>query len=239
MKNSFISGEINNLNERRENLIMETKMQNKQAMEQTGQTSKDSTKQTLDFITDKIKGKFIMLPQFIYSSNKKFNDAIKLDTDTDASLEDMLDGYENLFQGDDYYEELFDDAVFSDEMYNLVTVMRSYSDLIDNGNEDAGVNLMTMLFRIYQKTGNLEKRCYSALNKLFVANNDAAPYYLALDWILHSDKGWQDDFIVERGYDLMAKLAENGNWLANAYYEEKERYEKTNEIHREICGNDF
>lgn len=215
---------------------METKMKNNQTMEQAGQANKDSTKQTLDFITDKIKGKFVMLPQFIYSSNEKFNEAIKLDTDTDACLEDMLDGYENLFQGDDFYEELFNNALFSDEMYNSVTVMRSYSELMDAGNEDAGVNLMTMLFRIYQKTGNLEKCYYSTLNRLFATNNDAAPYFLALDWMLHSDKEWNDDYTVERGYELMAKLAENGNWLADSYYDEKERYEKTNEIHREICG---
>ena len=44
---------------------METKMKNNQTMEQAGQANKDSTKQTLDFITDKIKGKFVMLPQFI------------------------------------------------------------------------------------------------------------------------------------------------------------------------------
>lgn len=117
--------------------------------------------------------------------------------------------------------------------------MRSYSELMDKGNEDAGVNLMTMLFRIYQKTGKLEKRYYFTLNKMFATNNDATPYFLALDWILHSDKGWQDDFTVERGYKLLSNLAENGNWLANAYYEEKEHYEKINEIHREICVNDL
>lgn len=203
------------------------------------QINKDNTKQTLDFITDKIKGKFVMLPQIIYSSNEKFNEAIKLDMETDTSLKDCLEGYENLFQCDDYYKELFDDNTFSDEMYDLVTVMRSYSKLMDDRNEKAGINLMTMLSRIYQKTGNLKERYYSTLNKMLSTNNDAAPYYLALDWILHSDKDWQDDFIVERGYDLMAKLAENGNWLANSYYDEKERYEKTNEIHREICGCDL
>lgn len=80
---------------------------------------------------------------------------------------------------------------------------------------------------------------YSALNGLFAANNDAAPYFLALDWILHNDKGWQDDYTVERGYDLMASLKKNGNWLANSYYDEKGRYEKTNEVHREICGCDL
>lgn len=214
---------------------METKMQNKQ----TEQVNKGNTKQTLDFITDKIKGKFVMLPQFIYSSNEKFNEAIKLDMNTDASLEDCLDGYENLFQGNNFYEELFNDNIFSDEMYDLITVMKLYSELMDNGNKEAGVNLMTMLFRIYQKTGNLEKRYYFTLNKLFATNNDAAPYYLALDWILHSDKDWQDDFTVARGFELMARLAENGSWLANSYYDEKERYEKTNEIHREICGCDL
>ncbi len=225
---------------------METKMQNNQTMKLADNDKATqaldfiNTKQTLDFITDKIKGKFIMLPQFIYSSNEKFNEAIKLDTDTDASLEKYcFDGYEDLFQSDDFYEELFDDTLFSDDMYDLVTVMRSYSELMDNENEEAGINLMTMLFRIYQKTGNLEKRYYSTLNKLFAMNNDAAPYFLALDWILHSDKNWHDDYTVERGYELLSKLAENENWLANAYYDEKEHYEKTNQIHREICGNDL
>jgi len=194
--------------------------------------TKNQMENTLDTLTQVVKGKFVMLPQFIYSSDKEFDKAIKLDTDTDVCLEDCLEGYENLFQSDDYYEELFNDAVFSDEMYDLVTVMRSYSDLMNKGNEDAGANLMTMLFRICQKTGNLKKRYYSILNKLFATNNDAAPYFLALDWILHSEKGWQDDFIVERGYKLMAQLKENGNWLANLYCEEEERYEK-NKIYKE------
>lgn len=179
---------------------METKTQNNQTM---AQANEGKATQTLDFITDKIKGKFIMLPQFIYSSYEKFNETIKLDMDTEDSLKD-INGYENLFQSDDYYEELFNDTVFSDKMYDLVTVMRSYSELMDDGNEEAGTNLMTMFFRIYQKTGNLKERYCSTLNKLFAANNDAAPYYLALDWILDSDKGWQDDFTVERGYELMA-----------------------------------
>lgn len=213
---------------------METKTQNNQTMELADNDKATqaldfiNTKRTLDFIPQEIKGKFIMLPQFIYSDNEKFNEIIKLDMDTDTSLKDCFEGYENLFQIDDYYEELFNDTVFSDEMYDLVTVMRSYSELMDNGNEDAGVNLMTMLFRIYQKTGNLEKRYYFTLNKLFAMNNDAAPYFLALDLILHSEKDWKDDFTVERGYDLMAQLVENDNWLANAYYEEKECYENIN-----------
>ena len=204
---------------------METKTKNNQTMEWA---NKDKVTQTLDFITQEIKGKFIMLPQFIHSSNGKFNEAIKLDMETDASLKDCLEGYENLFQSNDYYEELFNDTVFSDEMYDLVTVIRSYSKLMDDGNEEAGINLMTILFRIYQKTGNLEKRYYFTLNKLFATNNDAAPYYLALNWILHSDKGWQDDFIVRRGYNLLSNLAKNGNGFAISY--EEKYYGKTNEI---------
>lgn len=230
------SGKIKNVNERRENFIVETKTQNNQTMKQA---NKDKVTHTLNFVTQEIKGKFIMLPQFIYSSNGKLNEAIKLDMETDACLKDCLEGYENLFQCDDYYEELFNDTVFSDEMYDLVTVIRLYSELMDNGNEDAGVNLMTMLFRIYQKTGNLKERYYFTLNKMFATNNDAAPYFLALDWILHSDKGWQDDFTVERGYKLMSELAENRNWLAIAYYKEKGRYEGINDIYKEICGNDL
>lgn len=214
---------------------METKTQNNQTMEQA---NKGKVTQTLDFITQGIEGKFIMLPQFIYSSNGKFNEAIKLDMETDACLKDCLfEGYENLFQSDDYYEELFDDNVFSDEMYDLVTVMRSYSELMDDGNEEAGINLMTMLFRIYQKTGSLKKRYYFTLNKMFAINNDAAPYFLALDWILHSDKGWQDDFTVERGYKLLSNLAKNGNEFAISY--EEKYYGKTNEIYKEIFGYDL
>ena len=211
---------------------METKMQDCK-----NNTQKEEV--TLDFITQKMKGKIVILPQYIYSSNEKFDRTIKLDIDTDACLEDSHEGYESLFEGEDYHKELFDDDFFSDEMYNLISVMRSYSGLMDDGCEDAGVNLMTMLFRIYQKTGNLEKRYYSTMNKLFVTNNDAAPYFLALDWILHSDRGWKDDFIVESGYELMSLLAENGNWLAKTYYEEKEHCEKTNRMYKEICGHDL
>ena len=141
---------------------MATKMQDNQAM---GQANKGKVTQTLDFITDKIKGEFVLLPQFIYSSDKEFNGAIKLDMDTDACLEDTDGGYENLFQSGGYYGGLPDDAVFSGEMYSLITVVRLYSGLLDKGNEDAGINLMTMLFRIYQKTGYLKNHYYSTMKK--------------------------------------------------------------------------
>lgn len=104
---------------------------NKNAKQSDNGTGKQGQSNTdTRFITQEIKGKFVMLPQFIYSSNEKFNEAIKLDMDTDACLEICLDGYENLFQSDDFYEELFNDTVFSDEMYDLVTVLRSYSELM-------------------------------------------------------------------------------------------------------------
>ena len=96
-----------------------------------------------------------------------------------------------------------------------------------------------MLFRIYQKTGYLKNHYYSTMNKMFAANNDAAPYFLALDWILHSGKGCQDDYTVVRGYELLSNLAENGNWLANSYYDGKGCHENTNGMYRETCGHDL
>ena len=204
-------------------------------METTKSNTQNTEKTTFDTLTYTMKGKIVILPQFIGSSNKKFNDVILADMELDASLEDTLGGYEYLFEGDDYYEELFNDDIFSDEMHGVFELMKSYSKLMDEGNEDAGVNLMTMLFRIYQKTGNLKKRYYSTLNKLIATKNYAAEFFLALDWMLHSDKSWMDDYIVERGYSLMSELAQNGDWFAEMFYEYREQEEEFEQMLKEYA----
>lgn len=81
----------------------------------------------------------------------------------DACLEDSLEGYETLFEGGCCHEELFEDRLFSGEMYGLAAAMRSYSELMNEGHGDAGVNLMTMLFRIFQKAGNQPKMAVGLL----------------------------------------------------------------------------
>lgn len=209
------------------------------AMKTTETNSQNIEKTTFDTLLYIIRSKVIILPQFIGSSNRKFNNVILADMNLDASLENTLGGYEHLFECDDYFETLIGDEIFFNEMYAISEIIKSYSELMNEGNEEAGINLMTMLFRIYQKTGKLKKRYYSTLNKLFATNNYAASYFLALDWIVHSDKGLQDDFIVKRGYELMLQLSKKGNWIANSYYKEKECYEKTNKLYKEAYGHDL
>jgi len=163
--------------------------------------------ETLDTLTLSVKEKFVMLPQYIYSSDKEFNKAIGLELELDDN---------------DYYDD-----IFSQKTEKRNKVMRLYYKLMDEGCTEAGINLMTMLFRIYHETGKLKEEYYSTLNKLFATEYSAASFFLALDWIVNSNKEWKDDFTVQRGYELMSTLAEYGrNSFANLFYECKWEHER-------------
>ncbi len=152
--------------------------------------------ETLDTLTMTVNGKFILLPQYIYSANKKFNELIQLE----MSLDDFYP-----------YGDLF-----SQNTEKVIKIMRSYFSLMDEC-EDAGTNLMTMLFQIFHETGKLKNEYYSVLNKLLATNNYAASYYVALDLITSSDKSEMNDFLVKRGYNLMLTLEENGHAFAKLF----------------------
>ena len=53
--------------------------------------------------------------------------------------------------------------------------------------------------------------------------------------MLHSDKSWMDDYIVERGYSLMSELAQNGDWFAEMFYEYREQEEEFEQMLKEYA----
>ncbi|MCI9127417.1 MAG: hypothetical protein HFG28_09495 [Eubacterium sp.] len=176
---------------------MRNKTQNNQTMEQTEQANKGKETLALDFITCRIKGKFFMLPQFIHSSDEKFNETIRLE----LSLDDFYS------YGD----------IFSQETEKVIKIMHSYFRLIDKSCEDAGVNLMTMLFQIYHETGKLKDEYYLALNKMLAEGNYSAPYFIALDWIVGGS--------LKRGYDLMLTLDSREDVFAKLFFEDYLKHE--------------
>ena len=93
---------------------------------------------------------------------------------------------------------------------------------------------MTRLFCDYVRTWDEEEKVayYYTLNKMFATKNYAASFYLALDWIIHSNKSWENDFTVERGYLLMSNLAEAGDSFAKLFYELGNNYEDIRGMYR-------